>query len=148
MEEDNGERHVRTDGPSSKLPWALVRGCAASLEDIEKQPVQWIAFTDAVAFFTRSGVWAESRMMIGDFLELHRDALEAIGRRFIDARRSRELGETRRSSAYEPCDSPLKLARLVARRQSGNHPGVQPMPAPRSRPVGGTAKAAVDAEVN
>jgi hypothetical protein len=58
--------------------------------------------------------------MIGDFLELHRDDLATIGQRCIDARVNREELPTdaRRRSPDAPCVTPLKLARLVARRQS------------------------------
>jgi hypothetical protein len=70
--------------PGYRALWSSV--VLQALEDIENQPVQSAAFAEAVAFFTRSGAWAEARTMIGDFLELHRDELESIGRRCIDAR--------------------------------------------------------------
>ena len=58
--------------------------------------------------------------MIGDFLELHRDELESIGRRCIDARHVRDklAAETLRRSTDMLYDSPPHLARLVARRRS------------------------------
>ena len=89
-----------------------------AIEDIESQPMQSLDFANAVAFFTRSGTWAKSRTIIEDFLDMHRDELEAIGRRCIDARRSREAlpSEARRRSPGAQCLTPLKLARLVARR--------------------------------
>ena len=90
-----------------------------ALEDIENQPVQSMAFTDAEAFFTRSGAWAESRTAIGDFLDLHRDELEAIGRRFLEARRSREaVPATARQPKAFLCESLLRLARPAARQRS------------------------------
>lgn len=91
-----------------------------AIEDIETQPMQSLVFADAVAFFTRSGSWAESRSTIADFLDMHRDELEAIGRRCIDARRTREElpPEARRRSPDTPCVTSIKLARLVARRQT------------------------------
>ena len=61
-----------------------------ALEDIESQPMQSLDFADAVAFFTRSGPWAGSRTVIADFLDMHRDQLEGIGRRCITARIARE----------------------------------------------------------
>jgi hypothetical protein len=99
-----------------------------AIEDIENQPMQSAAFDEAVAFFTRSGSWAESRTMIGDFLELHRDDLEIIGQRCIDARVRREQlpPEARRRSADAPSATPLKLARLIARRQRGHSPASYP----------------------
>src|SRR4051812_13065563 len=91
-----------------------------AIEDIETQPMQSLVFADAVAFFTRSGSWAESRSTIADFLDMHRDELEAIGRRCIDSRRSREdlQTEARRQSPDTPCVTPLKLARLAAKRHA------------------------------
>ncbi len=88
-----------------------------AIEDIETQPMQSLVFADAVAFFTRPGSWAESRSTIADFLDMHRDELEAIGRRCIDSRRFSEdlQTEARRQS---PCGTPLKLARSVARRRA------------------------------
>jgi hypothetical protein len=59
-------------------------------EDIRLQPIDSIAYDQAVAFFTASGEWGEMRMVIADFLEMHRDDLEAAGRGFINARRALE----------------------------------------------------------
>lgn len=61
-----------------------------ALEDIESQPTQSLDFADAVAFFTRAGSWAGWRSTIADFLDMHRDELEAIGRRRITERIARE----------------------------------------------------------
>jgi hypothetical protein len=47
-------------------------------------------YSQAVSFFTGTGTWAEARTIIGDFLEFHGDDLEALGKRCIDARRTRE----------------------------------------------------------
>jgi hypothetical protein len=85
--------------------------------------MQSIAFTDAEAFFTRSGPWAESRTVIGDFLDLHPDQLEVIGRRFLTARRSREAspeaaGQTKTSRR----GSLLRLARPAGQRRSRTVP--------------------------
>ena len=61
-----------------------------AVEDIVSQPMQSLDFADAVAFFTRSGPWAGSRAIIADFLDMHRDELEGIGRRCINTRIARE----------------------------------------------------------
>jgi hypothetical protein len=114
--------------------WASV--VLKAIEDIQGQPVQSAAFAEAVAFFTSSGAWAESRTMIGDFLEFHRDDLEAIGKRCISARRSEEefTPETLRRSPDELCEASLDLAGLDAREQ-----GVMPCsfhrPTPRPTPA-------------
>jgi hypothetical protein len=94
-----------------------------ALQDIESQPIQSVAFAEAVAFFTRSGAWAEARTMIGDFLELHRDELESIGTRCIEARHTSDslAAETLRRSTDVLRDSPLRLARLIARGRSARH---------------------------
>jgi hypothetical protein len=110
-----------------------------AIEDIENQPMRSTAFDEAVAFFTRSGSWAESRTMIGDFLELHRDDLETIGQRCIDARVTREElpPGARHRSADAPCVTPLKLARLIARRQGARSRTSYP---PASQPSRATDK--------
>jgi hypothetical protein len=109
--------------PGYRALWSSV--VLQALEDIENQPVQSAAFAEAVAFFTRSGAWAEARTMIGDFLELHRDELESIGRRCIDARHARDklTAGTLRRSTDMLYDSPLHLARLVARRRTAKPRG-------------------------
>jgi hypothetical protein len=63
-----------------------------ALEDIESQPIQSMAFAEAEAFFVRQGAWAKSRAIIADFLDVRCDQLEAIGRRFIEARREKATG--------------------------------------------------------
>jgi hypothetical protein len=112
--------------PALSVPQPSYRGLWSSvvlqaIEDIENQPMQSIAFDEAVAFFTRSGRWAESRTMIGDFLELHRDDLETIGKHCINARVTREElpPEPQQQSPDAVCVTPLKLARLVAGREAG-----------------------------
>jgi hypothetical protein len=81
--------------------WASV--VLQALGDIWGQPIGSLDFSQAVAFFTGTGAWAESRTTIGDFLELHRDDLEALGQRCIDARHTREssVPETLRRSPNE-----------------------------------------------
>jgi hypothetical protein len=101
--------------PGYRALWSSV--VFQALQDIESQPIQSAAFAEAVAFFTGSGAWAEARTMIGDFLELHRDELESIGKRCIDARHARDrlAAEIPRPSTDMLYDSPLHLARLVVR---------------------------------
>ena len=98
-----------------------------AIEDIENQLMQSIEFDEAVAFFTASGSWAESRTMIGDFLELHRDDLASIGTHCIDARVTREQlpPEAQRRSPDALCLAPLKLARLAARRRASVRPALR-----------------------
>ncbi len=92
-----------------------------AIEDIETQPMQSLVFADAVAFFTRSGSWAESRSTIADFLDMHRDELEAIGRRCIDARRFSEDLQTEagRQSPDTPCVTPLNAMRTATNLTGG-----------------------------
>jgi hypothetical protein len=59
-------------------------------DDIENEPLHSINFTQAVAFFIGSGEWVKNRTAIGDYLDLHRDDLEKMGRRCINARRVSE----------------------------------------------------------
>jgi hypothetical protein len=112
---------VVTEPISSELSyrglWSSV--VLQALEDIESQSMQSSDFADAVAFFNRSGSWAGSRTIIADFLDMHRDELEAIGRRCINARRSMEdlPSEARQRSPGALCLTPLRLARLLASRR-------------------------------
>ena len=64
--------------------WASV--VVQALRDLMEQPMDSIAYQDAVAFFTRDGTWAEARTSIGDFLGLHRDELARLGGRYIARR--------------------------------------------------------------
>lgn len=57
-----------------------------ALRDISEQSTNSMIFSEAVAFFTGSGQWARARTTVGDFLSLHRDDVEAIGRRGIEMR--------------------------------------------------------------
>jgi hypothetical protein len=84
--------------PGYRALWSSV--VLQALQDIESQSIQSAVFAEAVEFFTRSGAWAEARTMIGEFLELHRDELESIGRRCVDARHVRDklAAETLRRS--------------------------------------------------
>jgi hypothetical protein len=68
--------------------WASV--VAQAIDDIENRPMWSDEFAQAVAFFTRKDRWAESRTMVADFLNIHPDDLEAVGRRCINARLASE----------------------------------------------------------
>src|SRR3954468_22279752 len=58
--------------------------------DIQTEPLRSLEFEQAVAFFTGGGDWVQTRTAIADFLELHRDDLERMGRRCINERRAAE----------------------------------------------------------
>ena len=59
--------------------------------DIETELLDSLDFIQAVAFFIGSGQWVQNRAVIGDYLDLHRDDLEKLGRRCINARRAAEV---------------------------------------------------------
>jgi hypothetical protein len=63
----------------------------AASADIVSEPYGSIDFTDAEAFFTAGGSWAESRETIAAFLELHVDDLTRLGRRVLAERWAREV---------------------------------------------------------
>jgi hypothetical protein len=100
--------------------WASV--VLQALGDIWGQPIGSLDFSQAVAFFTGSGAWAESRTKIGDFLGFHRDDLEEAGRRCINARRASEglPLETLRPSANGLSKKLLKMPGHLALPQRGN----------------------------
>jgi hypothetical protein len=100
--------------PAYRGLWASV--VLQALDDIWGQPMGSIDFLQAAAFFTGAGAWAESRTIIGDFLELHRDDLEALGKRCIDARHTRESlpPEKGRRSPSELSEALLILSGPVA----------------------------------
>ena len=92
-----------------------------AIEDIENQPLQSLDYADAVAFFTRSGSWAEWRATVADFLDMHRDELEALADAALTRGapgRSYQPGTT--AIARTLWMTPLKFARLVARRGDKN----------------------------
>jgi hypothetical protein len=80
-------------------------------EDIENAQLDSIEFTQAVAFFISSGEWAKNRTAIGDFLDLHRDDLEKLGRRCINERRVSEGFEPLRPR--QPRPMPARTTRTV-----------------------------------
>jgi hypothetical protein len=59
-------------------------------DDIENEPLESNDFAQAVAFFIGSGSWVQNRTAIADYLDLHSDDLEKMGRRCINARRLAE----------------------------------------------------------
>jgi hypothetical protein len=102
--------------PEYRRLWASV--VLQALDDVWSRPMATLDYREAVDFFTGSGAWAESRMAIGDFLELHRDDLTMLGKRCIDARHTREslLPEKRRRS-------PSELSKVLLDRSGlGWHP--------------------------
>jgi hypothetical protein len=54
--------------------------------DIQTEPMGSIDFNQAVEFFTGGGAWARTRTAIGDYLDLHGDDLERLGRQYINRR--------------------------------------------------------------
>jgi hypothetical protein len=106
-------------------------------DDIQNGPLRSIEYAQAVAFFTGAGEWAHTRTMIGDFLELHRDDLEAFGRRCIYERLKAEGLDTLPLA-------PQPAVRAAPSRREGREQVLarQPTPAPRlpiamSRPAQG-----------
>jgi hypothetical protein len=79
--------------------------------DIETEPLNSIDFTQSVAFFIGSGDWVQNRIAIADYLNLHRDDLEKLGRRCINLNPAFDaLPDSSGSAAvlgYEPIIGPL-----------------------------------------
>src|SRR4051812_20882529 len=96
-------------------------------DDIENEPLGSVDFTQAVAFFIGSGNWAQNRTVIGDYLDLHRDDLEKLGRRCINARRAAEGLEPLRSGQPWPV-----LTRTPGTAERRTWPA--PLPPPRPQP--------------
>jgi hypothetical protein len=76
--------------------WAAVVSQAA--DDINTKNYQSIEYDQAVSFFTASGEWATSRQGIADFMELHVNDIERLGRTTIAVRHA--------------CDGPPPAGRL------------------------------------
>ena len=114
MSEWNGSRH------GYRGLWASV--VLQALDDIWRRPMESLDYSQAVSFFTGTGTWAEARTIIGDFLEFHSDDLEALGKRCIDARRSREAlpSETPRPSPDTFSNTLIKPSRHVTGPQKAN----------------------------
>jgi hypothetical protein len=100
--------------------WASV--VLQALDDIWGRPMESLDYSQAVSFFTGTGTWAEARTIIGDFLEFHCDDLEALGKRCIDARRSREAlpSETPRPSPHAFSNTLIKPSRHAASPRKAN----------------------------
>jgi hypothetical protein len=64
--------------------WAAVVTQAA--DDINTESYRSVEYNQAVSFFTASGDWAKSRQAIADFMELHVNDIERLGRTTIAAR--------------------------------------------------------------
>jgi hypothetical protein len=100
--------------------WASV--VLQALDDIWSRPMASLDYSQAVAFFTGAGTWAEARTIIGDFLEFHGDDLEALGKRCIDARHTREAlpSKTPFLSADALSTTLIKPSRQVTGQQKAN----------------------------
>jgi hypothetical protein len=82
-------------------------------EDVQDAPLDSVTFAQAISFFTGSGEWIEARRMIIDFLELHPDDLEAIGRRCIN-----DAPRGRRPVAITAPAAPHRDGAIRSRRQA------------------------------
>jgi hypothetical protein len=100
--------------------WASV--VLQALDDIWGRPMESLDYAQAVSFFTGAGTWAEARTIIGDFLEFHGDDLEALGKRCIDARHTREAlpSKTPHLSADALSTTLIKPSRQVPSQQNAN----------------------------
>jgi hypothetical protein len=96
-----------------------------ALDDIWGRPMGSVDFLQAVAFFTGTGTWAESRTIIADFLEFHRDDLEALGKRCLDARHKKDAlpPGTARPAPNALSTALLNLSRNAALPQKANTRG-------------------------
>jgi hypothetical protein len=101
-------------------------------DDIQSEPLRSNEYAQAVAFFTSGGQWANTRTMIGDFLDLHRDDLEAFGRRSINARRMGEGLEPLALAELPPVrPAPSRSLEHLLARQPAPEPAPPPRPSPR-----------------
>ena len=105
--------------------------------DIQTEPLRSIEYAHAVAFFTGGGEWVRTRTAIADFLELHRDDLEALGRRCINERRA--------SEGLEPLPPQPRCTRTQTPRPAAPHPASRPAPRPAQCPVAPMAAPATPA---
>jgi hypothetical protein len=96
-------------------------------DDIQSEPLRSNEYAQAVAFFTGGGEWANTRTMIGDFLDLHRDDLEAFGRRSINERRMSEGLDVLPLPEQPPVrTAPSWTVEQVSARQSTPEPAPPP----------------------
>jgi hypothetical protein len=104
-------RHHRADvlNQNCRQLWGAV--ILQAKEDIRHQPLCSIEYEQAVAFFTGSGEWAEMRTVISDFVEVHRDDLESVGRGFINDRRA--LSGLPPLPARQPATASRRTPRVV-----------------------------------
>ena len=101
--------------------------------DIETEPLGSLDFTQAVAFFIGSGQWVQNRAVIGDYLDLHRDDLEKLGRRCINARRAAEGLEP--LQPRQPWPNATRARKTVEPVPPQPQPILPPLPQPRSAPA-------------
>ncbi len=73
---------------SCRALWAAV--VLQAQEDIRSEPLDSVNYAQAVHFFIGAREWADARARISDHLDMHRDDLEACGRRCINERRAAE----------------------------------------------------------
>jgi hypothetical protein len=88
MSKADRDRIRATEDRTYRNLWVAV--VLQAKEDVENAPLHSIDFAQAVAFFIGSGDWVQNRTAIGDYLDLHRDDLERMGRRCINQRRVSE----------------------------------------------------------
>ena len=116
---DNKDQSRRAGGTHYRNLWVAV--VLQAENDIETEPLDSIDFAQAVAFFIGTGDWVQNRVVIGDYLDLHRDDLERLGRRCINARRLAE--------GLEPL-LPRQPWPTPARARKTAEPEPQPKPQP------------------
>jgi len=110
--------------PNYRALWAAV--VIQALDDIETEPMASVSFTDAEAFFTRMGAWGEARMAIADFLDLHPDDLERVGRRALAMRRAGEASRptaARLRRAILPVRTPEFVPLVIQTKPQGTGAG-------------------------
>jgi hypothetical protein len=105
-----------------RLLWAAV--IHQALEDLDDQPYGSITHNEAVAFFTRTGLWGGMREEIADSIDLHADHLRRIGQSRITARTARTVREPLPAKM-----SPVALAPLPSSSAPPLPPSSPPLPA-------------------
>jgi hypothetical protein len=118
---NDGRRHA-ADGfnQNCRELWGAV--VLQAREDVRLQPLHSIEYDQAVAFFIGGGEWAGMRTVIGDFIGVHADNLEAVGRQFINERLAltglpplppRSSAKSRPTAAAAPVQPDLVVAQPV-----------------------------------
>ena len=98
-------------------------------DDIENEPLDSNDFAQAVAFFIGSGSWVQNRTTIGDYLDLHGDDLEKMGRRCVNQRR---IAEGLEPLLVQPWPTRARTSKLV---EAPRPQPVAPSPPPRQQQV-------------